>query len=590
MGFPDRVIVGRTEDENAFQGGLHLEHKGQAFEQINASNLMQLLAQLIDARRFAQEIFTELAAETVKTSQRLRSVSDRVHQVSQVVPGIQRIFHETSPDCFLLPSSVKLERNSNIRGGIFIRRGAPQKVDRRRHDAIDPPDLNALNKFSKALDLSNIKKTDEMVDETNLRCGDKYSLPQFFFQQWLEQESEKHRIRKEIRKKRKAERRAARKARKAEKEKYAGSKVSKVRKKYVDQFGNIYFKEVGGDINIEERSGVKRQNDAQVTSLNYGAKEMDFNQNYGTSAANAGTWEVGKHQPTAPAQPMADAPATLSAIPNIPPPVVHTNPNHVHVAMPDVPRPPAHVQPPPVHHTTNHGGPPMPPGFHPPTQPPRQPVHTPAAPPQQPAAPAIPGHMAPYAKMKKFGLGEWQIKGKMKTNGHDPDDYDRYFGDGAPAPTAPTGGSRPPSNPHGSAPPPNPRARPNPQPARRAVPTGSLMDAIRGGAKLKTAPTAPKPAPTTGRGGMMSMIRAGAKLKKTSKLPPMAPRELTGQDAVMAAIRKNAKGGLKKASARKLKEKEPDAESGDIFALLRLREKIADSDTEDSDSGSWDSD
>ena len=36
----------------------------------------------------------------------------------------------------------------------------------------------------------------------------------FFFLQWLEQEAEKHRLRKEIRKKRKAERRAARKAKK----------------------------------------------------------------------------------------------------------------------------------------------------------------------------------------------------------------------------------------------------------------------------------------------------------------------------------------------------------------------------------------
>ena len=51
MGFPDRIIVGRTEDDHAFHGGLNLDQKGQAFQQINASNLMQLLAQLIDARR-----------------------------------------------------------------------------------------------------------------------------------------------------------------------------------------------------------------------------------------------------------------------------------------------------------------------------------------------------------------------------------------------------------------------------------------------------------------------------------------------------------------------------------------------------------
>jgi len=590
MGFPDRVIVGRTEDDNAFHGGFNLDQKGQAFQQINASNLMQLLAQLIDARRFAQEIFTELAEETVKTSERIKAVSSRVRQVSEVVPGIQRIFHETSPDCFLMPTSVKLERNTNIKGGIFIRRGAPEKVDRRRHGAIDPPNLNALNKFSKALDLTNLKKENPALDESNLRCGDKYSLPQFFFQQWLEQEAEKHRVRKKIRKQRKAERKAARKKKKEEKLKKKGGTVSKVKKKYVDQFGQIYYKEVGGDVNIAQRSGVQRAKDVKVTAHTYGSPEINLNQDYGDKTSAAGTFELGANQPI---QNEILVPPTAAAIP---PPVVHTNPNHVNVAMPEPvrqPPPPVHHhQPPPVHHHQ--------PPVHQPTGPPVHPQHNSApppapmpnhsaAPPAQPAAPAMPEYMAPYAKMKKFGLGEWQIKGKMKTNGDDPEDYDRYLGDGV---SSSGSAAAPPPTPMGRAPPPRPggNSRPPANP-RRAAPM-DLMASLRQGHKLKSSSSRPAPVqprrPAPSGGGMMAAIRAGAKLKKAKDRAPPPPRELTGQDAVLAAIR----GGrqLKKAADRQLKEKEPVEETGNIFALLKLRAKIAESDNEDSDSGSWDSD
>merc|ERR1712110_173519 len=111
---------------------------------------------------------------------------------------------------------------------------------------------------------------------------------------------EKHRIRKKIRKQRKAERKAAKKARKAEKEKHKDKKVSKVRKKYVDQFGQIFFKEIGTNINVEERSGVRRAKDLKVTAHTYGAPETNLNQNYGDGTpAVAGTYEIGVHQPVA---------------------------------------------------------------------------------------------------------------------------------------------------------------------------------------------------------------------------------------------------------------------------------------------------
>lgn len=293
------------------------------------------------------------------------------------------------------------------------------------------------------------------------------------------------------------------------------------------------------------------------------------------------------------------APPSAYVQPLIPPPVVHTNPNHVAVAMPAPvrqPAPPVHYQPqPPVH---------QPMGMSPPVRPPQKkfgvwsverqewtsdapppapmPTHTPA----QPSAPSIPAHMAPYAKMKKFGLGEWQIKGKMKTNGHDETDYDRYLGDGASA-------AAPPPTPMGRAPPPH-HANVAPAPAARRPAPVSFLDSIRQGNKLKTASQQPpRPARVApSDGGMMAAIRAGAKLKKATNRAPAPPKVKTGRDAMLDAIQKKASGnGLKKAQDRVLKEKEPVEETGNIFALLKLRAKIADSDDDDSDgSGSWDSD
>lgn len=117
------------------------------------------------------------------------------------------------------------------------------------------------------------------------------------------------------------------------------------------------------------------------------------------------------------------------------------------------------------------------------------------------------------------------------------------------------------------------------------------MAAIRqGGAPLKSAAARPAPAPSRG-GGFLDAIRKGPSLKNASdrKLADR-PAETNQRENMLSALRSGV--SLKKAANRKLKaKKEPEAEqSNNIFALMKMRELIQDSDEEDdSEDDSWDS-
>jgi len=88
----------------------------------------------------------------------------------------------------------------------------------------------------------------------------------------------------------------------------------------------------------------------------------------------------------------------------------------------------------------------------------------------------------------------------------------------------------------------------------------------------------------------MAAIRAGASLKsaKDRKLAER-PKETNKRENMLSALRSGV--ALKKAANRKLKEKEPEKEdASNIFALMKMRELIQDSDDEEgSDDDSWDS-
>lgn len=555
MGFPDRIIVGRTEDQNAFPQGLNINERGAAFQQLSASGLMQLLAQLIDCRTYAQEIFTEIHEETMKTGQRLAKVKERVQIIRQIVPQVQQTFHNTAPDCFHVPSTQKLVRGNKVAMGLFIRPQAPMSVNRRRADSHKMPDLDKFNQFSHALDLTTLKRENPNLEEKNLRCSDKYSLPAFFYLQWVAAETEKRRIMEEQKKRRKEERRARRKNRKGKKKKTPES-IRKIKKKYVDQFGNVYYKEVGGSSGpVTTRQGLAQadRGNVQVVSKDYSTGKQQINKNI-YQQENGGTFDIHSQPP-----PVNKRHSQISMQPprrsvhsveqqvmpqplpptfvTKPPPVMHSG-QHQHVAMPTHPGPPPMMQ----------------------QMPPTPVIQQPVVPQQ----PSMPSHMIPYQKMQKFGVGPAQIMNKMRGNGDDPNDYDIYLGDGK------SSGGPPPQRTN------QPPRQPRPQ---LVIPTQPVL-------RKTPTPTKPKRG-----GGLLDAIRQGAtraKLKKSverPKPPPMAP---TGRDAMLAAIQ----GGLnlKKSSDRQIADAEPEEANDNILAFLQLRVAIQGESSSEGEDSDWDDD
>merc|ERR1711879_424591 len=102
--------------------------------------------------------------------------------------------------------------------------------------------------------------------------------------------------REKIRKKRKAEGKAQREAKRAERAKKKGNKVGRVKKRYVDQFGNIFYKAVGSKIKVQERGGVQRTKDLKVTAHTYGKKNQDNAYRDDQNNGDAGSYEVGVKQ------------------------------------------------------------------------------------------------------------------------------------------------------------------------------------------------------------------------------------------------------------------------------------------------------
>jgi len=569
MGFNEYIVPGRGALEQS-EGS---SDRKKALEKNAVNHMLQCLAQLVDVRAYATEIFTNLQTKAEEASVRMRNVRKRVEALSEQVEPIDDQFHKMSPQCFYSAYATKrFQSETTPDGGFFIRKGAPAPVNRRRHEAQPTPELNKLDRYEKCLDVG---------DRTNIHCLDRYTDPLFFFNQWVQSQQELMKKKKKKKKKKKRKRQDQPK------------KVTAFQKTYKDDLGReIVRKQHTVDLQVADRE-LGRGAAMSTVNKSYGATNQDFS--YGTDSRDA-TGSV--YQPAA-YNPSTAVPqtGTYNAPPSTmqPPPSMGARP----------PAGPGTAAPPPGPRGGPPAGPPAgPPGGPPAHQPP--PSYTTvtqgSAPPPQPAAPAkpqMPEILAPYAKMMKLRVPLPAIKNKMRQNKVDLALFDQWLDpDGPKGATSggpPPGPGGPPRGPGG--PPPGPGGPPGGPPRGPSGPppgpsggTGGLMAAIRGGADLKKAAPRAAPAPSRG-GGFLDAIRKGTNLKNANdrKLADR-PAETNQRENMLSALRSGV--NLKKASNRKLKaKKEPEEDqSNNIFALMKMRELIQDSDDEDdSDDDSWES-
>eukprot|EP00494_Astrolonche_serrata_P033548 UN33817 len=139
MGFSERLVYGRQQENNRDLKIVNV------LEQVSVGHTIQCLAQLVDLKVYACEIFDNIVKESVKTSNRLASVRSRVEQLKHQVPKVEHMFHKNSPECFYAVAATKTRNVQNVVPcGLFIRRKAPKYIDRRRDKADKAPPLGQL--------------------------------------------------------------------------------------------------------------------------------------------------------------------------------------------------------------------------------------------------------------------------------------------------------------------------------------------------------------------------------------------------------------------------------------------------------------
>jgi len=105
----------------------------------------------------------------------------RLEDLERQTPFVEKMFTDNSPQYFYDNPYTDQEyaRKDATQGLLFRRDRSTIPVNRRRQEAMIPPDFSSLDQFS--------------VDGTP--CNSKYSDPKFFLNEWLE--AEKRRIQEE---------------------------------------------------------------------------------------------------------------------------------------------------------------------------------------------------------------------------------------------------------------------------------------------------------------------------------------------------------------------------------------------------------
>jgi len=563
MVFPSRVVPARTEAEVTQGIGSNI------LEQAAASNLIGLLAQLIDVRTYATEMFRELHKETKETVYRINNVRNRVKSLEGVVPSFEDLCHQSCPQNFYnCVSGDKIVMKSQADLGLFVASKRPEEVKRRRADCRQVPNLNELNRFSEALDVR--------PEDQPLNCLKKYSYPRYFLDRWKDEQIRKM----EVIMQQKLRKKELRDARRAERRKHRNSKKNK---KTEDLYRWVTDDITGERIQVVASKGKGLKENTSLTSRKKGNKKTCV---INTGSANDGFEQEEFAEPQVSNQTQwkpSVRPVEQQPI-NTAPPVFHQPSPH------QQPSPPTfHQQSPPQHHhrqapppqtyrpqrPTNSGPPSAPKVMQPPPAPTM--FTAPSTPPPQPTPSLqMPEFMNQYATMKKVGIGEHGIKQKMAINGDDPSLYDQWLADGATGQPVAASGTT---------------SRPKKQ--------GGILGAIKKRPTLKHTERVcmcvwggVQARPTSSGPAFLASIRKGGKsgLKTVERHGPKQERQLNPFEQAMQQIKQGKfKEKLNSVETNtNAGRKQQEEEDGFLMnKLLDMRGMLEVSDSEDSDSEEW---
>jgi len=465
----------------------------QSVQQVNCLEMMDQLSWLV---RWSSEIFNNLLKNSEETAQRITNVKKRVEKLKDKVPEVESLFMEQNPTYFYdNPYTGKRWKRKEKKLDMkillpFSRSNAPEDVNRLRMDAMPLPDLKEMDKYQ-----------DEDDKKIYKSCIKKYSMPEFFENEWVKKE-----------KRRVAKLRAERKQRRRKKKRHGKAKrvIEGVTKKKYNAMGET-----------SEEKGTKTILEGDKMEF----EDEDYDERRRTTVTEPTSKMIIRRRST--------EEKTQAA----PPPVSTIKPKAMSIPE-DTP-----VVPPP----------PQPPA-NPTMVPPPQPAPIGGGADEPSAADAIPEEMQQFIRMYNIMKNPYAVINRMKKVGYTEQDFQKWI-DPTHVIEAPKRRSKSKKKPVVAKKPP---ARPNPMGGGGGG-MNNVLAGIRAGANLKKAgerqiKQLPKPKPDQ-KTQLLNAIQKGTKLKKVDR----SPRK-------------------KKES----KEVEDAMENNPVMALLRLREKMAMTDSEDS--------
>jgi len=497
--------------------------QNRELQSVQVANCLEMMNQLSWIVSFSTEIFNNVLKSSQETANRITKVKRRVEKLKERVPNVESLFMNQSPGYFYDQENPHIKRwrrkdklVSMEKQQPFQREYAPGDVNRLRNLAYPLPDLGMMDKYMEEEDKKKYNS-----------CIKKYSMPEFFVNEWVKKEM-----------KRAAKLKAERKQRKRKKKRYGKTKrvIEGVERKQYSSTG--------------EQRIVK----GKETVLEGDKVEFDVEEEYvgrRTTVTDGGLQAPDKkteirrlsNQPNDDVKSSVNVERKLDATPE------------GHAVGP----PPAPVNtggsgpsfPPPVPVANQGGGPPQPPSV----------IHAAETKVNDTVEEEMPEDMKQFKKMFGIMKNPWAVINRMQIKKYTEEDFKKWID--------PTWEIKKPASTKRKSvkkkPPKTPVVKP--KPTRGASPMSNVLAGIRAGGNLKKVgdrqvKQLPKPAPDK-KTQLMNAIQQGTKLRK-----------------------------VKNRSRKKQETKEVEDAMADnpVMALLRLREKMAMTDSEDDSTSESDSD
>eukprot|EP00823_Brevimastigomonas_motovehiculus_P007159 TRINITY_DN6165_c0_g1_i1.p1 TRINITY_DN6165_c0_g1~~TRINITY_DN6165_c0_g1_i1.p1 ORF type:complete len:525 (+),score=120.87 TRINITY_DN6165_c0_g1_i1:48-1622(+) len=472
--------------------------------------MVNLLHQLGQVSEFASEIMDDLYQQSTAAFGRIKDVSKRVVSFDKGVGPIERTM-KTQPASVFYSSAkpVEFRRQEALLSSLFDPSTRPIPIQKSRSEALPPPNLTPADTF-----FACIKDSKESKDASKepKSCMKEYSDPTFFFSQWLLAETEKQTAMLQ----QNAKAREARRKNKKQTEKQEAPKQQlKIEKRVYSALGAEFASSPSVTVTT---SAVRATNSSSlltnqsafvisVTSSRSAVSTVPSISTSTVSSSSSPSYPPPSPSPS-PSPPKSPAPTPKTvlntSVPTAPPPVVEDDTQRdqpTTTATPSIPEAPPPQQEESVNVSeseTSSSSATSESSSSVPTAPVPEAPTIDSSVPEVPEAPSVP--IAPEAPPIDMSVPE------------------------TPTPKASSSSSS---------------KRP---PAKAQAP--SLLDAIRGGAKLRKPTQAPvaKKVDVNSRDDMLFQIRKGAALKKTTAQPKVEKKQppAKGMGGIMEILARRA--------------------------------------------------